>query len=204
MKTLAMFMVFSFARICSAQGAPEAEPVPTQEETNRMVATRVFEEIFNQGRFEVADEIYSPQFRNHGRLRDATLEEDQEAVHREKQAFPDLKMTINLLVAQGDFVSVVWTFSGTHTGPGVGLPPTGTKVTFRGTTIWRIVDGKITEEWTSYNELPPYLQVARHLRWFLLALALATVAGVVILERVLWRLLRAAWRRSRHQAVEGR
>jgi predicted ester cyclase len=203
-RTLVTFMVFSLARICLAQGTPVVQPGATQEETNRMVATRVFEEIFNQGRFEVANEIYSPHFRNHGRLRDAMLEEDQKAVHREKEAFPDLKMAIDLMIAQGDFVSVVWTFSGTHTGAGVGLPPTGTRVTFRGTTIWRIVDGKITEEWTSYNELPPYLQVARHLRWFLLAAAVTTVVGVVILERVLWKLLRTAWRRSRYQAAEGR
>jgi len=196
-----MFMVWSFARICSAQDTPLVQPVPAQEERNTRVATRVFEEIFNQGRFKVADEIYAPQFRNHGRLRDITLEEDQEAVHREKEAFPDLQMAINLLVAQGDFVSVVWTFSGTHTGAGVGLPPTGARVTFRGITIWRIVNGKITEEWTSYNELPPYLQVARHLRWFLLAVALAAVVGLVILERLLWKVLRIAWRRSRYHVA---
>jgi predicted ester cyclase len=201
MRSLVMFIVLSFARICSAQDSPFVQPVPAQEETNRIVATRVFEQIFNQGRFKVADEIYSPQFRNHGRLKDFTLEEDQEAVHREKEAFPDLKMAINLLVAQGDFVSVVWTFSGTHTGAGLGLPPTGTRVTFRGITIWRIVNGKIAEEWTSYNELPPYLQVARHLRWFLLAVALATVVGLVILERLLWKLLRIAWRRSRYHVA---
>jgi predicted ester cyclase len=195
MRTVVMFMCLSFAGICYAQGTPLAQPVATQEERNKAIATRVFEEIFNQGRFEVADEIYSPQFRNHGRLRDITLEEDQAAVHGEKQAFPDLKMTINLLVAQGDFVSVVWTFNGTHTGPGVGLPPTGASVVFRGLTIWRIVDGAIVDEWTSYNELPPYLQVARHLKWFLCAVALAAVIGLIILERLLWKSLRIAWHR---------
>jgi len=190
-----MLMGLSLGRICYAQSAPVVQPVATQEERNKAIATRVFEEIFNQGRFEVADEIYAPQFRNHGRLRDIMLEEDQAAVHGEKQAFPDLKMTINLLVAQGEFVSVVWTFNGTHTGPGVGLPPTGARVVFRGITIWRIVDGTILEEWTSYNELPPYLQVARHVKWFLFAVALAAVIGLIILERLLWKSLRSAWHR---------
>jgi SnoaL-like polyketide cyclase len=74
-------------------------------------------------------------------------------VYREKQAFPDLKMTVNLLVTQGDFVPIVWTFRGTHTGPGVGLPPTGARIAMRGITVWRIADGRIREEWTSYNEL---------------------------------------------------
>lgn len=141
---------------------------------------------------------------NHARLRDITLEEDQAAVHGEKQAFPDLRMTINLLVAQGDFVSVVWTFSGTHTGPGVGLPPTGAKIAFRGITIWRIVNGRIVDEWTSYNELPPYLQVARHLKWFLLAVGVAGAIGLVILERLLWRLFGIAGRRSRHKRSASR
>jgi len=197
MRTVVMLLCLSFAPICYAQSTPLAQPVASQEERNKVIATRVFEEIFNQGRFEVADEIYSPQFRNHGRLRDIMLEEDQAAVHGEKKAFPDLRMTINLLVAQGEFVSVVWTFNGTHTGPGVGLPPTGARVAFRGITIWRIVDGTILEEWTSYNELPPYLQVARHVKWFLLAMALAAVIGLILLERLVWKLLRSAWRRSR-------
>ena len=196
MRTVVMLMCLSFARICHAQSTPLVQPGATQEERNKVIATRVFEEIFNQGRFEVADEIYSPQLRNHGRLRDITLEEDQAAVHGEKKAFPDLKMTINLLVAQGEFVSVVWTFNGTHTGPGVGLPPTGARVVFRGITIWRIVDGTILEEWTSYNELPPYLQVARHVKWFLFAVAVAAVIGLIILERLLWKSLQIAWHRS--------
>jgi len=43
-----------------------AQSSPTTEARNKAIATRVFEEIFNQGRFEVAAEIYSPDFQNHG------------------------------------------------------------------------------------------------------------------------------------------
>jgi len=49
-------------------------------------------------------------------------------VHREKQAFPDLKMTIDLLLAKDEFVTAVWSFRGTHMGPGLGLPPTGANI----------------------------------------------------------------------------
>lgn len=181
MRTLLTVTFLAFAHVCSAQGDHSVRPISQQEDRNRAVATRVFEDIFNQGRFEVAKEVYAPEFRNHGRLRDATLEEDQAAVHLEKQAFPDLKMTINLLVARGDIVSVVLTFSGTHTGPGVGLPPTGASIAMRDITIWRMVDGKISEEWTSYNELPSYLEAAHHLRWFLMAVAGAIVIGPLFL-----------------------
>ena len=83
-----------------APGNPEAELVSagvqatvpaTKEERNKAVALRVFEEIFNQGKFSVADEIYAPDFKNHGLDLDghdrfADLKTDQNAVHDEKEA----------------------------------------------------------------------------------------------------------------------
>ena len=167
-----------------------AEPAPADralEARNKAVAARVFEEIFNQGRFEVADAIYAPGFRNHTLKRNVDLREDQDAVHAEKHAFPDLRMSVDRMVAEGDLVSVLWTFRGTHTAGGyAGLPATGTRVEMRGITIWRIVDGRITDEWTSYNELGAYAQVAAHLRWQLLAGLALLLALVVVLERLGW------------------
>src|SRR5205823_7370556 len=120
---------------------------------------------FNQGKFQVADEIYAPDFVNHGLHRDATLSEDQAAVHAEKKAFPDLKMTVSLMTAKDDLVTAVWTFRGTHTAGGyAGLPATGTPIEMRGITIWRIVDGKIRDEWSSWNELGAYSQVVHHVQ----------------------------------------
>ena len=50
-------------------------------------------------------------------------------------------------------MAVLWTFQGAHIGSGYeGLPPTGTRVEVRGITIWRIVDGRIVEEWSSFSE----------------------------------------------------
>jgi predicted ester cyclase len=145
----------------------------SREEKNKAVAMRVFEEIFNQKKLEVASEIYAPEFVNHGVRRDVSLQVDQAAARSEIKAFPDIRMTVELAVAQGDFVTVVWIFRGTHTAFGYGLPPTGARIEMRGITVWRIVDGKIRDEWTSFNELTGYMQVLRHLRWFLLGLLLA-------------------------------
>ncbi|HET7440126.1 MAG TPA: ester cyclase, partial [Terriglobales bacterium] len=118
------------------------------QDRNKAVAMRVFDEIFNQGKFQVADEIYAPDFQNHGATRTVDLKVDQEYVHAEKKAFPDLRISVQQMVAEGDKVVVLWTFRGTHTGSGYeGLPPTGTKVEVRGMTIWRIV-----EEWSSFSE----------------------------------------------------
>ena len=170
----------------------------TKEERNKAVALRVFEEIFNQGKFSVADEIYAPDFKNHGLNRpDADLKTDQDAVHAEKKAFPDLKMTVNNMVAEGDLVAVYWTFRGTHTHDGyANLPATGTKVSMTGITIWRIVDGKITDEWSSFNEMGAYTQVIAHVKWYLLAAFVAFILVVVVAERILCWLIRTAFSKS--------
>jgi len=120
---------------------------------NKTVARRVFEEIFNQGKFQVADEIYSKTFVNHGIHHDVGLKEDQNAARGWKLAFPDLKMTVLQEIAEGDLVTVLWVGSGTNTGEGNGLPATGKKIEGRGITIWRIVNGKITEEWSEFDQL---------------------------------------------------
>src|SRR5215510_7546093 len=174
----------------------------TKEERNKAVALRVFEEIFNQGKFSVADEIYAPDFKNHGLDLDghdrfADLKTDQNAVHDEKKAFPDLKMTVNNMVAEGDLVAVHWTFRGTHTHDGyAGLPATGTKVSMTGITIWRIVDGKITDEWSSFNEMGAYAQVIAHVKWYLLAGFVGLLLVVVVAERLLCWLIRIAFSKS--------
>jgi steroid delta-isomerase-like uncharacterized protein len=123
-------------------------------EKNKAVARRVFDEIFNQGRFEVAEEIYASNFVNHAFHRDAGFKEDQDAARGWKLAFPDLKMTVLKEIAEGDLVTVLYTGTGTNTGAGNGLPATGRKMEVRGITIWRIVNGKITEEWSEFDQLP--------------------------------------------------
>lgn len=123
------------------------------EEKNKEIARRVIEEILGQGNFELAEQLYAKDFVNHGLTRDIGLKEDQDAARGWKQAFPDLKMTADLLIAEGDLVTVVWIASGTNTGTGNGLPATGKSGRMRGITIWRIVDGKLREEWSAFDQL---------------------------------------------------
>ena len=72
-----------------------------------------------------------------------------------RQTFPDLKMTVLQEIAEGELVTVLWTFTGTNTGEGNGIPATGKKVEALGTTIWRILNGRITEEWSEWDQLGP-------------------------------------------------
>ncbi len=124
-----------------------------QLERNKLIARRVFAEILSQGRFEVAAELYAPDFVNHGETRDYDLAADQAAARGWREAAPDLVMTSDKVIAEGDLVVVLWTGRGTNTGTGNGFPATGKKIQARGITIWRIVDGRIREEWSAYDRL---------------------------------------------------
>ena len=187
------FVLLACAPLFAASAPAPASPLPvaaTQQEKNKAVAGRVFEEIFNQGKFQVADEIYAPEFVNHGMHRDHSLQEDQAAVHWEKQALPDLKITVDRMMAEGDLVTAVWTLRGTNTAAASPLPATGAKLELRGITVWRIVDGKICEEWTSFDTFLIIRQVMDHLKWQLIGLLCAAAIFLWIVGRAIGKLWR--------------
>jgi len=123
------------------------------QDQNKAIAKRAFEEILSEGRYELGEELYAKDFVNHGIHRNATLEEDQAALKGWHQAFSDIAIVPEKLIAEGDLVVVYWIARGTNTGTGNGLPATGKKAELAGITIWRIVDGKIKEEWSAFDQL---------------------------------------------------
>jgi steroid delta-isomerase-like uncharacterized protein len=123
------------------------------QEQNKAIARRAFEEILSRGRFELTEQLYAKDFVNHGLHSDASLEEDQAALKGWHQAFPDIAIRAEKLIAEGDLVTIYWVASGTNTGAGNGLPATGKKAELAGITIWRIVDNKIKEEWSAFDQL---------------------------------------------------
>ena len=137
---------------CASLFAASLFASPLQEQ-NKAIAKRAFEELLSRGRFELAEELYAKDFVNHGIHRDATLEEDQTALKGWHQAFPDVVIAPEKLIAEDDLVVVYWIARGTNTGTGNGLPATGKKAELAGITIWRIVDNKIKEEWSAFDQL---------------------------------------------------
>ena len=123
------------------------------QEQNKALAKRAFEELLSGGQFDLAEQLYAKDFVNHGIRRDISLEEDQTALKGWHQAFPDVAIVPRKLIAENDLVVVYWVASGTNTGAGNGLPATGKKVEQSGITIWRIVNGKIKEEWSAFDQL---------------------------------------------------
>ena len=130
-----------------------AAPAFADEQANTAVARRVFEDIYNRRDFAAAKEIYAPDFVNHGRSRDIGLAEDQAAAKAWCDAAPDLHVDILKSVAQGDLVTLLWSAQGINTGSGNGLDKTGAHLKVRGITIWRVVGGKLAEEWSEF-EMP--------------------------------------------------
>lgn len=119
-------------------------------ELNKSVTRRVYEEGLNQGRFDVP---YAADFVGHGGASTFTHAQGMAEARGWREAFPDLNITVEKQVAEQDLVAVHWTARGTNTGAGNGIPATGRAVEITGTTLFRLDEGKIAEEWTCANSL---------------------------------------------------
>ena len=74
-------------------------------------------------------------------------------------AFPDLRITVDNIIAEGDKVAVCWTATGTHLGELMGIPASGRQIKFTGITIHRFADGKIVENWWVYDAMGMMQQI---------------------------------------------
>lgn len=117
-----------------------------QQELNKSLARRVYDEGLNQGIFTVP---YTPDFIGHAGNSTFTRENSLAEAKGWRQAFPDLRMHIDLILAENDLVAIRWTATGTNTGTGNGIPATGKPVKATGQATFRFVDGKIAEEWAT-------------------------------------------------------
>lgn len=70
-----------------------------------------------------------------------------------RNAFPDMKVEVETLVAAEDKVSFAYILTGTHNGDFMGVPATNKKIKARGMQISRFRDGKMVERWGSSDEL---------------------------------------------------
>jgi steroid delta-isomerase-like uncharacterized protein len=122
----------------------------TTLEQNKQLYRRFLQEVFNEGRMETADELLSPSYVFHDAPPGAPNEGSQavkQAASMFRAAFPDLKISVDELVAEGDKVCARATTRGTHRGTIFEVPATGKTVTITGLTMVRISDGQITDSW---------------------------------------------------------
>lgn len=136
--------------------AASTSPVFTGDVTadNKALARRYVEEIVNQNKPEVADEIIAPEYVYHGRGPEGKGPEVvKKFVDMYRIAFPDIKLTIEDLIAEGDRVAVRLNATGTNTGPLGDTPPTGKPVNVTSIFIIRVAEGQVVEEWEVVDEL---------------------------------------------------
>jgi len=129
--------------------------VPVSEE-NKALVRREEEELFSGGNLDAAEEIYAADYVGH----DPSNPEDvrglqaaKQAASDYRQAFPDLQVSVEDLIAEGDRVAARLRFRGTHLGELDGIAPTGRRVDCTGIVISRIEEGKIAEDWANFDDL---------------------------------------------------
>ena len=117
-----------------------------------IIARRWFEEVWNARRDEAIDELMERGAVGHmegGDVHGPDEFRSGRAVFL--AALPDMQITIEDIVSEGDQAVVRWRVRGTHTGELFGVAPTQRRVEVRGTSWFRIRQGKLTEGWDTWN-----------------------------------------------------
>jgi steroid delta-isomerase-like uncharacterized protein len=122
-------------------------------EENKAIARRSWEAV-SQGDVDAQMEVYATDCVIHEPDEDVQGAEGlRQFVGGILAAFPDMSVTVEDEIAEGDKVVTRWTARGTHRGEFLGIAPTGNRVEVTGITIHRIEGGKIAEEWEMPDNL---------------------------------------------------
>jgi len=135
-------------------GGPE--PVRTSPEQNKVLMRRYFNEIMNQNKQELIDELLSPTFAFRIPTRPEPIrgrDGMRGFVTLLHNAFPDIHFQIDREMAEGDKAAARWTISGTHKGEFLGAPASGNRIEDHGVDIFRIANGQIEEIFVNENDL---------------------------------------------------
>jgi steroid delta-isomerase-like uncharacterized protein len=114
-----------------------------------------FAEAVNTGKFELFKEAVSSENTDHDPARDQVPGPEGYRVFFGglREAFPDLNVALDTLVADEESIAIAYTLTGTQNGSLMGNAPTGKKMKIRGVQIAKFKDGKMVERWGSSDEL---------------------------------------------------
>ncbi len=126
-----------------------------QPEENKALIRRFVEEVLNQKNLDAVDELLTPDHLDHSVP--PGLPPGREGIRQGMAmylaAFPDLQVTIDDQIAEGDKVTNRYTSRATHRGELFGLPPTGNRVTYTTTDVIRVAGGKLAKRWAVDDRL---------------------------------------------------
>jgi len=130
------------------------------EEQNKKVFERVIEEAYNKGNVDVLNETFAPNFVEHqAGIVPPTIEGVKRSIAFLRGAFPDLKLTIEEIIASGDKTWARITGRGTHQGPFMGFAPTGKSFVITVMDLCRYENGQIVEHWGVADQLAVMAQI---------------------------------------------
>ena len=121
----------------------------TDIEANKAVYRRMVEEVVNQGKFDVVDELFHPDYVDHVAPPGSPpgLEGVKAIFSMFRTGFPDVKFNIDNMVGEGNYVATLVHGEGTHTGQFIQFPPSGKHAVWRSVGFFRVEDGLIREHW---------------------------------------------------------
>lgn len=121
------------------------------EQQNKDIVIEMWREVKSRGVDALLDYL-APDYIRHDAERDYSREEFVGILRERYVAFPDLVSDVSDVLAEGDRVAYRWASQGTHRGAYLGIPPTNRAVQAEGVTISRFENGKIVEDWASWNK----------------------------------------------------
>ena len=122
-------------------------------ERNRALAIRWFDEVWNERKKDTVDEIMAAGCEGHMEGLGAVGRDDFRTANAALlDAFPDLSVEVEDTLAEGDHVVVRWRLNATHSGGGLGVPPTGRAVEAQGMTWFTFEDGRIVRGRDAWNQ----------------------------------------------------
>jgi predicted ester cyclase len=129
-------------------------------EDNKRVVIRFFDEVWNQRKLEIADDLFDNdchtfQLRSGAPVTSTPRGPESIKNHITEwlSGFPDLTFAIEQMISEGDRVSSLLVMEGTHTGQWLGIPPNGKRINIRMMTIHRLRSCKIIEDWVIVESL---------------------------------------------------
>ena len=121
-------------------------------EENKAIVRRCMEEL-DKGNWAIFNELLTRDYVYHEPGRSFTRDESEQFMRSLRVAFPDGRVTIEEMIAEGDKVVTRYTSSGTHKGEFMGIAATGKKVVVTGIVITRVDKGKIAEDWEEFDAM---------------------------------------------------
>ncbi len=124
-------------------------------EENKAIVRRMTEEFYNQGNVESAERFFAATYVHHDPASPQVRDRDglKQVLRAFRAGCPDLHITIDQLLAEGDTVTKRWIYHATHTGDLSGMQPTGKRIAMSGLELFRLEGGKIVECWLGYDNL---------------------------------------------------